>query len=329
MRLNCVNRLLRLWDALLNYFRAEVTEGNIDNKNADLIFSYLQDSTIKSYFYFLQYALAYIDKFNKTFQSNKVMVHAVTRKCKELLLELAQNFIDGSFLGNVETLNFNDDSNVMWTEHIFLGTDCENYMLYYCTGKESLQVTEECLKFYKAAATQMQKRLSVNDPLFEGLKFLDPCIALDLKIRDEELRDLRFIIDKLHVDVNANEIAREWRILPLKFTEQEKNSLVKLPVDAFWARVTRKQDFCGEVIFTNLCILVDVAMAIPHGNAGSERTFSDVTYLKGKYKAGMQNKLLNAECVVRSSFKEDGVNSSNFVIDVKHIDYVRAKNLYV
>jgi hypothetical protein len=68
----CVVRTLTNWDALKNFFTIAVFEDNLTS--ATTILQLLNDCKVKSYLYFLKYALDYINSFNALYQSSKILI---------------------------------------------------------------------------------------------------------------------------------------------------------------------------------------------------------------------------------------------------------------
>ena len=108
-------------------------------------------------------------------------------------------------------------------DSIIVGYDCNN-VLKQINKEDQNQIRLNIFKFYITAAKKLQKRLPLNDFLFEIMSFLAYDKALNLRSR-EGLEDLS---PKLYYTFRA-----EWRILAVQFNDNERKELESLRVDEF------------------------------------------------------------------------------------------------
>jgi len=106
----CVVRLLENWEVLKNYFILAVVEDK--SKSAEIILEYLNDNSIKAYLLFLKYSLNFLNNFNALFQSRNILVHKLYGNSRQLIQQLAQNFVNFDVLNDIYTLDFNDKKNI-------------------------------------------------------------------------------------------------------------------------------------------------------------------------------------------------------------------------
>jgi len=103
----CVERLLKNWEILQNYFLFAVVEDKI--KSAEPILKLLNDKSVKAYLLFLKYSLNYFNSFNALFQSRKILIHKLFENSQRLIRETAQNFIKPEFLEDIYNLNLDNE----------------------------------------------------------------------------------------------------------------------------------------------------------------------------------------------------------------------------
>ena len=86
-----VNRILEQWSALTLFFQAEALESNI--KPAAAIMNALTSPIFKFYFSFLGYILPIINKINREFQSENILIHIAYSNIFAFYKTILSNFI--------------------------------------------------------------------------------------------------------------------------------------------------------------------------------------------------------------------------------------------
>ncbi|XP_070511914.1 protein FAM200C-like [Cardiocondyla obscurior] len=320
----CVLRILENWDVLKNYFILAVVEDKL--QSADVILSSLNNNKIKAYFLFLKYVLNFFNNFNGLFQSRKILIHKLYVSSRQLIHQLAQNFMTVEALNNIKNININNDKQILNLENVYVGPECEKF-LELLSHECRVDFKLVCLNFYKIAVLEMLKRLPYNDSIFQSLMFLDPKIALynEGRTKFKDLTDIAAILVK---DIDICKLAYEWRILPSIFDNEQKKELEILEIDIMWNKILNHINFNEEKTFQNLKFLVEIVLSFPHSNAEAERIFSMVTDIKCKKRNRLTNDNVSALCVVRSSFQADGINCTNFEIERRHLELHNSHNLY-
>ena len=207
---------------------------------------------------------------------------------------------------------------------IYLGPECEAFLLNKPQERRT-EIRRNCLEFYKTAVREMIKRLPYKDTFFEQLSFLDPKVAFSCKAR-VTFKDLSDIAARLNI--NITQLAFEWRVLPRRFTDEQKENLAYLDIDEMWAKIFECEDDDGNKFFPNLAKLVEAVLSLPHSNAEAERIFSIVSDVKNKKRNKLGNDTVSAICVARSSFQANNINCVNFEIDSRHLELHNSSNLY-
>ena len=319
----CVERLLKNWQVLQNYFIFAVVEDKL--KSAETILELLNDKSVKAYLLFLKYALNYFNKFNALFQSRKILIHKLYENSQRLIYEIAQNFIKPEFLEAIYNINFDIEEIRQPLENVYVGLDCESFL-----KTEPLELRKEikikCLDFYLTAIREMCKRLPYNNNIIKELIFLQPEIALYNEGRNK-IKDLNLIATQIG-NLSIVKLANEWTILPSIYNEIEKQELINLEIDEMWEKILEFKNFNGEKMFPQLELLIQAVLSLPHSNAEAERIFSMVTDIKNKKRNHLSNKTVSAMCVARSSFQAQGVNCTNFEVDSEHLKLHNSDNIY-
>jgi len=159
----CVVRFLDNWEVLKNYFIFCVVEEK--SKSAEIILDQLNNISIKAYLLFLKYSLNFFNHFNALFQSRKVLIHKLFEESQQLINEIGQNFLTPESLQNINTLNINDNKNILNVNDIYVGPECE-CLLTTLSLEHARKIRFKCLQFYITAVREMLKRLPYNDILF-------------------------------------------------------------------------------------------------------------------------------------------------------------------
>ncbi|XP_066969329.1 protein FAM200C-like [Macrobrachium rosenbergii] len=85
-----VNRVLEQWSALILFFQSEALESQV--QSAAHILNALNNPVFKLFFSFLSYVLPIINKMNREFQSESVMIHTAYKNICAFLQDYSQQF---------------------------------------------------------------------------------------------------------------------------------------------------------------------------------------------------------------------------------------------
>lgn len=312
----CIERILLNWDVLVSYFNIAVYEDNLNS--AKLILENLKNPTIKSYFFFLKYSLNFMNQFNALFQSRSSLIDCLRKESIRLFLQLGQNFLKPSVL-KMEYLTGNilHPSNYLPIEKIYVGPECAQSLLTL-TINEQNELRKKMLEFYVTLAKESLARLPINNTIFSEFELVTPANAFSAD-RNETLGNLTNVCKIYSNIVDSNELCVEWRSLPFYFVdEQYKNRLSQLDKTEMWLEIRALQDFSGKYLFENIAKLALIILTLPHSNAESERLFSIVTDVRTKKRNKIGADSLNSVCVIRTKFKSEGVNCTNFSPTEQH-----------
>ncbi|XP_032673098.1 uncharacterized protein LOC116844993 isoform X2 [Odontomachus brunneus] len=314
-------KLLDNWENLIEYFYIEISE---KNKLAQDIYKILKDDYIKAYMLFLKYSLHFCNNFNTLFRSRKILIHKLSECSNQLIRQIGQNFLLPASLQNI-SLDIINSRNFLSFNELYFGSECEMF-LQNKKPKFIEEVKLKCLDFYVSATEEMIKLLPFNNVVFDGLKFLDPKFALSYKERST-IKDLTNIATYLGT-YDMTTLAFEWRVLPIMFSNTDKNMLATLELDVMWKKIFETKNFTGQPMFPNLEKLVQAALSLPHSNAEAEQIFSIVTNVKDKKRNRISFNNLNAICKYRSSIQKKNVDYHSFPVDARHLELHNAYNVY-
>lgn len=143
-----IERLLEQWDALILYFnhlnsdeeckKLKKKKKNVGNKQTIeeeneseivKINNYLQDPTIKLYYYFLLWILPKFTGLNKLFQSDKPLIAVIHKKMTVTYLDLLKTYMDSDYVNktSLSHINPSDESRFMNIHNIYVSIDAFNY----------------------------------------------------------------------------------------------------------------------------------------------------------------------------------------------------------
>ena len=160
----------------------------------------------------------------------------------------------------------------------------------------------------------------------KDLSFLESNITLYNESRIQ-VKDLSHIAARFKY-IDLSKLAVEWRILPCRFTNEEKFELASLKIDEMWKKILDRKDFNGEKLFPTLELLIEIIFSLPHSNAEAERIFSMVTDIKTKKRNRLSNDLISAICTIRSNFQAENTNCVTFQVNPRHLELHNSQNLY-
>lgn len=187
----CVEIILLNWDVLVSFFNIAVFEDNLNA--AKFILENLNNKIIKCYFFFLKYALNFMNQFNALFQSKYNLVHKLQKESCDMFLRIGQNFLKS------EVLNYNKinktvlhPSNFLPLEELYLGPECQQLLPSVCHDEQH-NFKIKILEFYVTICEEMLNRLPLKQDLFEEFSFNAPKVALSTT-KNEKLKNLKNIL---------------------------------------------------------------------------------------------------------------------------------------
>lgn len=299
-----VERILEQWDALKLFFTS--TWLNEKLISTEIIFKNLNEPFIKLYFNFLAWILPKFTDFNKSFQSESVMITLLNDKVHEIYRDILLCFLNRNYVMQNELQTINLDNKEKWlkNEQMYLGVRVMNDLKHDEISKNKSELNifyNTCRNFLITSAKEIKKRYCINDPILSKLHVLHPTNAASSKFRESfpSMFPLIELLPRIVPNENVSLIQKiddQWRSLPGKFNELD----LTLPVDKFWSELHVCPDFkeLSQLALDTLCI--------PHSNAQCERVFSHVNLMKTKIRNKLMIETVNGTLLAAQHVKESG-----------------------
>jgi len=325
---SAIERILESWDSVKNFLLdMALNEKSETGKN---LLSIMQKHELKAYLLFLKYTLNFFNSFNAYFQAVETKIHLLQPKSLSFLFTICKQFLKPELLKNICNIQFSEKDNQISLNEIKLGSECEEYLKELMTiGHVDIisNVRENCLLFYVTAAEEIRKRLPINDIFLSKLKIFQENVALSDINRETTFNDISYIAQTLG-GFDENGLKKEWFMLHVDFTTEEKQNLAKLNFDDMWKHILQKKNSNNISKYPNLKSLLNAIRALPNSNADAERAFSLLSDLKTKKRNALSAISVNALCVVKSALKTRKETILNMKINEKHLSLMSSDNLY-
>jgi len=260
-----VNRMLEQWSALILFFQAEALESNI--KSAAGILNALTNPIYKLYFSFPGYILPIINKINREFQSENVVIHTAYSNISAFYRTILSNFIKRHVIkaeSDPFSAKFQNPSNFLPESDWNFGSKVES-MFNDENVKEELKseisnFRVHCLNFDVELSEQISKRFKGLSDIFPLLKACDPAVA-----RVTGMKSFVPLFTKFPQLINESEydqVHDEWRSL----TFHEVLSTSENPAE-FWCSVKKIKSSDGSLVFPKLANFMLSLLVLPHSSA--------------------------------------------------------------
>ncbi|XP_077552607.1 uncharacterized protein LOC144167098 [Haemaphysalis longicornis] len=275
----CVERVLEEWETLRLLFLQASEEDRI--VAAESILNHMNCAT-EAYFRFMKFVLNFFNRLNALFQSNGNLIGELQAESQRLLQCLLQNFVQPSALER-DDVNPMDPRVLLPLEEVYLDEGC-NSALKKCAevgmDAEVRDLRIRCLSFYQTATVEVKKRLPVSRPFFHEVQFVTPKTALSAEARRKLLALPTLQNRYAHLLPDASRVKEEWKMLPSYFSEDEKFTLEDKPAALFWADLHQMRTFGNKQEFLNIATLAQLILSLPHSNAATERSSSQLSGYK-------------------------------------------------
>ena len=307
----CVERLLEQWDALRLYFTAVVSEKSDPSYITENILNNLNNPFIKAQLEFMQVQLKRTNEFNKIFQSDKPMLHALSSKVDKLLKEILSDFIQLRYVKECDpyTLNIHDENKHVPIAQVYVGIHATETLSNppLCHDREGIKKFKiACLSFLIELVSQIRSRFKTSHLAF--LDFLKPENALNRN--PNSLRQVFKAMPFLDGMCSLEMADIEWRQVALegKF-ENVQNAL------EFWQKTFNQDNLNFEKPYPNLSKVVGCALSLPHSNASVERVFSHLRRIKTDLRNSMKGESLVSLLHTKYGLKAMGVPGEKLFVD--------------
>lgn len=239
---------------------------------------------VKVLFYFLQYSLTRINRFNVLFQSEGCRVFKLESVAQELLKAYLLNFIKADVVNesdDVTKINYTSPSNHKSDEDLSIGQQASRYLQTIndeCEPAAIAQFYKSVKMGYIAAVDKKLKKFPFNCEMLKAVRLLNPNNRLQLTEGEVLL-----VAEKLlpnFTDEQLDKLLDEWKI----YQVQAVASLPEFNGDdtaLWWAQVFKRKDFVDgdKPLFTQLMKLIKIL----YNQAPVERIFSMVRKVDTKF----------------------------------------------
>lgn len=127
---NCVNRILEQWEPLKLFFQGQYLADKKQNVSTEFLYNCFNDDFLKLYFYFLDFILPIINKFNIIFQGEYPVVHRLNRDMSTMLTSILSCFMKANYVKGTSLQELDPKASLQYlpVNDIYLGVkSCSTY----------------------------------------------------------------------------------------------------------------------------------------------------------------------------------------------------------
>lgn len=167
--------------------------------------------------------------------------------------------------------------------------------------------------FYQKAISEILKRFTFEDPVYNILELVKPINAR--KLNPPSLFNLfeRFPILKEFCDIDSADV--EWRShinLSLShFGCSTESDFMKMPVNTYWNKVFQSKDLSGNQQHPNLKVCLSLLLCLPFSNATAERVFSAMKVSKSPQRNRLDDETIAALLKTKSWLKNQNATAAS------------------
>ncbi|KAJ2954866.1 hypothetical protein O0L34_g3184 [Tuta absoluta] len=307
-----VERILEQWEALHLFFidfttnRTHKAKAEVRNR-AIFILEKLSNPFYKLYFGFLEWSLPIFIKFNLEFQSEKVVVHNLHEKIRELYQEILLRYLRRDYVmrPNLSEIDPASQQHQLHDAALYFGVKVYELMKHQDVVRRPAEIAQfysHCKNFCQAAATEIRKRYNMDDPILSKLQVFGPKSALSHDFRNHfpTLMPLKEVVPRIIApDDYAKKqiIDDQWRKLPNAIARYPEGLTEISEPDKFWAQLLKTDDF------SELARFALSTLSLPHANADCERVFSKVNLIKTNLRNRLTVETVNGTLLAAESTK--------------------------
>lgn len=308
--LQCVERLLEQWPALLHYFDS-LDSKQCTQESVQRIKQTLHSPSAKLYFLFLSAVLPRFTKFNLLFQQDQPYVLKLYSEACILLRQFIASFVQFQIIQKAADITSVDihRENQLSDAAIFVGhathTFLENHEI---SSQERSDFFSNVRKFYEMGTKELYRLLPLQDVVLKNIDILD---ATKKGSGDwEKVASLAARFPNVIPSGEFDKLNEEF----LAYTMWEPPSSLGLAnsdaPDAYWQKVSSHENN-GTPCFPTLCKLAKAMLILPHSNAAVERAFSNLKLIKTAHRSSLESPMLNALMHISARKKTDQFQPTN------------------
>lgn len=303
------DRLLEQYSALLSLFNSmKSNKSMMKQPRVQRIVKAINEPSTRLYLTFLGHGLRIFEMFEKRFQSESPLIHRLYSDLSDCFQTLMLRFLRPEVVQSVDIRklkesNLAERGNMLSDEKLAIGQKAKDY-LSKC-GDAISNSAKKCFydkvrAFYTTALIKLVKYIPLNNQTLIDLAFLDPiCRKTDL-IEDAGMRlaqKLSTTISPDDIDTLQDEI-RQYVIekIPIEWEEESVAGIDQV----YWSQIFKTQTTAGQQKYPILKKLVFALLALGHGNAETERSFSVISDILTKHRSALSVLTLNALLTVKN-----------------------------
>ncbi|GFS19858.1 retrovirus-related Pol polyprotein from type-1 retrotransposable element R2 [Elysia marginata] len=300
----CINRMLELWDALVEFFTAEKLEaGEKATDRLKRILAYFEDKSSKAYALFLQYSLPLFTEANLLLQKEEPVMHLLQERLHDVATDLLVAFVKPTSIVSSKDLyaiEHDKRKNQKDREELSIGEKTRAYLeSSKGHGLSNTAITnfyEDVRAFYSKSLTYMFSKLPMQKEELRKANVLNVAQRARSKYEDIRFWLNRFPCLSRNIDIDK---------LQTEFAKFQVDALTGLDleerVDKLWGKIAMIRCADSDPKYARLSSVMLGLLAIPHSNADAERVFSLVRKNKTEARASMSRQLLSDIIILKAS----------------------------
>uniref|UniRef100_H3AIF5 HAT C-terminal dimerisation domain-containing protein n=1 Tax=Latimeria chalumnae TaxID=7897 RepID=H3AIF5_LATCH len=285
--LDCVDRILNQYDALLSYFQSSDESDRL--ATAERSCHQLEDPSTKCYFLFLQAALPLFTNFNH-FQSNSPILPALYPEVQQLLKAIMGQHIAPQALTplhdyELQDFDHQEELNFKLPDSIYIDSQTRIQLEKVDNPAKVKKLMDAVIAFYVNGVSAIKKRMPLGNEVLKLTSILQPSKFSD--------------IVQLAKSFPQTVPSSSWDNLEAEFIEYQVADLSNVnsgqPLDVYWHQLGQITTSTKDHKFSVLSKFATL-LALPHSTAEVERLFSAVNLTKTDLRNKLSTSML--ECLL-------------------------------
>lgn len=280
----CVDRVLEQYIPVKAYLTKLCDSGQDPSHTTQSMLAAMENCFTKAYLEFMSYVLEILNDFNKLFQSEIPLLHALKPQVQKMLKDICSNFLTIDYIKGTPILELNHKNRKYFEtmDNIYIGMSATETLneIKQMPNVRNIHIREfydTILNFYIELVSVVKDKFEFRDSIYEIISFVDPQVAQEYKNKSLVSVWKRFPI--LRKFINIQELDKEWKTHALLDHHQE-GLYPTLPAHIYWEKVFSLRTALGRPAFPNLCTTIKLLLVLPFSNASVERIFSTMKNCK-------------------------------------------------
>lgn len=331
---NCVNRILEQWIPLKLFFQGQYLTDKQQNVSCEFLYNSFNDNLILLYFYFLDFVLPIVNKFNIIFQGDYPVTHTFFKDMSSFFRSILSCFMKSTYVKATNLSDLDPDASMHYLplNEMYLGVNVAKN-LYKIQGNQTIvhDFFKRCQLFFINLSNQLKSRLPLDKELFKELQFLDPQVVVYQEF--SSLINLLSKFPNIVPEEVIQDIDNEYREMKLDLdvsnllSSGSSNINNSFNVEEFWHKISCLKDNNNKLKYENISKFAKQMLSLPVSNVKCERIFSEFNRIKTDDRNKFHNKNVSALIHAKEGLRDVG-SCPNFQPDVRMIKLMDDKTLY-